>query len=64
MKRSTPERMYLLAEWGSKLPYRRAAELLNEMLAEVAAQDHARWPLAEPHSASTLAARGPEVEIC
>jgi hypothetical protein len=32
MKRSTPERMYLLAEWGSKLPYRRAAELLNEML--------------------------------
>jgi len=24
--------MYLLAEWGSKLPYRRAAELLNEML--------------------------------
>jgi len=21
MKRSTPERMYLLAEWGSKLPY-------------------------------------------
>jgi hypothetical protein len=32
MKRSTPERMYLLAEWGSRLPYRRAAELLNEML--------------------------------
>jgi hypothetical protein len=32
MKRSTPERMYLLAEWGSKLPYRRAAEVLNEML--------------------------------
>src|SRR5277367_3364817 len=31
MKRSTPERMYLFAEWGSKLPYRRAAELLNEM---------------------------------
>jgi hypothetical protein len=24
--------MYLLAEWGSKLPYRRAAELLNELL--------------------------------
>jgi hypothetical protein len=32
MKRSKPERMYLLAQWGSKLPYRRAAELLNEML--------------------------------
>jgi hypothetical protein len=32
MKRSTPERTYLLAEWGGKLPYRRAAELLNEML--------------------------------
>jgi hypothetical protein len=24
--------MYLLAEWGSQLPYRRPAELLNEML--------------------------------
>jgi hypothetical protein len=32
MKRSTPERTYLLAEWGSKLPYRRAAELLEEFL--------------------------------
>ncbi len=32
MKRSSPERMYLLPEWGSKLPYRRAAELLNEIL--------------------------------
>jgi hypothetical protein len=32
LKRSTTERMYPLAEWGSKLPYRRAAELLNEML--------------------------------
>src|SRR5260370_19487715 len=27
MKRSTPERTYLLAEWGSKLPYRKAARL-------------------------------------
>jgi hypothetical protein len=32
MKRSTPERTYLLAEWGSKLPYRKAAELLQEFL--------------------------------
>jgi hypothetical protein len=32
MKRSTPERTYLLAEWGSKLPYRKAAELLGEFL--------------------------------
>jgi hypothetical protein len=32
MKRSTPERTYLLAEWGSKLPYRKAAELLEEFL--------------------------------
>jgi hypothetical protein len=31
-KRSTPERVYLFAQWGSKLRYRRAAELLNEML--------------------------------
>jgi hypothetical protein len=32
MKRSTPERTYLLAEWGSKLPYRQAVELLQEFL--------------------------------
>ena len=32
MKRSTPERTYLLAEWGSKLPYRKAAALLEEFL--------------------------------
>ena len=32
MKRSTPERTYLFAEWGSKLPYRKAAELLGEFL--------------------------------
>jgi hypothetical protein len=32
MKRSTPERTYLLAEWGSKLPYRKAAELMEELL--------------------------------
>ena len=32
MKRSTPERTYFLAEWGSKLPYRKAAELLGEFL--------------------------------
>jgi len=32
MKRSTPERTYLLAEWGSKLPYRKAAELLEELM--------------------------------
>jgi hypothetical protein len=32
MKRSTPERTYLLAEWGSRLPYRKAAELLQEIL--------------------------------
>ena len=32
MKRSTPERTYLLAEWGSKLPYRQAAALLEELL--------------------------------
>jgi hypothetical protein len=32
MKRFTPERIYLLAEWRSKLPYRKAAELLEELL--------------------------------
>jgi hypothetical protein len=32
MKRSTPERTYLLAEWGSNLPYRKAAELLEELM--------------------------------
>jgi hypothetical protein len=32
MKRSTPERTYLLSEWGSKLPYRKAAELLEELM--------------------------------
>jgi hypothetical protein len=32
LKRSTPELAYLLAKWGSKLPYRRAAELLAEFL--------------------------------
>jgi hypothetical protein len=32
MKRSTPERTYLLAEWGSRLLYRKAAELLEELM--------------------------------
>ncbi len=32
-------------------------------LAEVAAQDHARWPPAEPHGPSASAARGSEVEV-
>jgi hypothetical protein len=32
MKRSKPERTYLLAECGSKLPYRKAAELLEELM--------------------------------
>lgn len=30
--RSTPELDYLVAKWGSRLPYRRAAALLNEFL--------------------------------
>jgi hypothetical protein len=32
LKRSTPELAFLLAKWGSKVPYRRAAELLSEFL--------------------------------
>ena len=43
MKRATPERMCLLAEWGSKLPYRRVAELLNVQLAE------AVWRILQEH---------------
>jgi len=30
--RSTPELIYLMAKWGSMLPYRRAAEVLGELL--------------------------------
>ena len=29
---STPELSYLMAKWGSILPYRRAAEMLGELL--------------------------------
>jgi len=29
---STPELSYLLAKWGSIMPYRRAAEMLGELL--------------------------------
>jgi len=32
LKRTAPELAFLLAKWGSKLPYRRAAELLGEFL--------------------------------
>jgi hypothetical protein len=32
LKRNTPELTFLLANWGSKVPYRRAAELLGEFL--------------------------------
>src|SRR5260370_33434770 len=32
LKRNTPELAFLLAKWGSKVPYRRAAELLGEFL--------------------------------
>jgi hypothetical protein len=32
LKRNTPELTYLLAKWGSRVPYRRAAELLGEFL--------------------------------
>src|SRR6266404_8252698 len=32
LKRNTPELAFLLANWGSKLPYRRAAELLGDFL--------------------------------
>ena len=35
-----------------------------DQFAEVAAQDHTRWPLAEPPSPSASAARGSEVEVC
>jgi transposase-like protein len=35
-----------------------------DKFAEVAAQDHARWPLAEPPSPSASAAGGSEVEVC
>ena len=31
-QRATPELEYLLASWGSRMPYRRAAELLGEIL--------------------------------
>jgi hypothetical protein len=31
-QRATPELEYLLASWGSRMPYRRAAELLEEIL--------------------------------
>jgi hypothetical protein len=31
-RRTTPELEYLLASWGSRMPYRRAAELLGELL--------------------------------
>jgi hypothetical protein len=31
-RRATPELEYLLASWGSRMPYRRAAELLGELL--------------------------------
>lgn len=31
-QRTTPELEYLLASWGSRMPYRRAAELLGEIL--------------------------------
>jgi hypothetical protein len=31
-RRTTPELEYLLANWGSRMPYRRAAELLGELL--------------------------------
>jgi hypothetical protein len=30
LKRSTPELSFILAKWGSAIPYRRAAELLSE----------------------------------
>jgi hypothetical protein len=32
LKRNTPELSLLLAKWGSNLPYRRAAKLLDEFL--------------------------------
>jgi hypothetical protein len=32
LKRNTPELSFLLAKWGSNLPYRRAAQLLGEFL--------------------------------
>jgi len=31
-RRTTPELEYLLASWGSRMPYRRAAALLGELL--------------------------------
>ena len=32
LKQNTPELTFLLAKWGSKVPYRRVAELLGEFL--------------------------------
>jgi hypothetical protein len=34
LKTNTPELTFLLAKWGSKVPYRRVAELLGELLGE------------------------------
>jgi transposase-like protein len=39
------------------------AKLCREFT-EMAAQDHARWPLAEPYGPSASAARAAEVEVC
>lgn len=50
---STPELSYLLAKWGSILPYRRAAEMLSELLP---ISDGKVGPLSLPGKLSILAA--------
>ena len=52
-QRTTPELEYLLASWGSRMPYRRAAELLGEILplqrGRVAQSSVRRYTLAVGH---------------
>src|SRR5258708_38249460 len=54
------------ASAGSR--HRRSTGILSQSsvdkFAEVAAQDHARWPLAEPPSPSASAAGGCQKELC